>query len=1500
MGPFFKQPLALPAPLRTIALALLAAATPALSQSTIGSVSPNTAYTPCAPFSIVLTGTDFLPSSDVRLGSEYLTTVYVSSTEISATVTSGVLGVPGPTTVVVENAEQPDSNAVAFTIGRTPVSGVTPSSVNQGASDTVITVSGDCFTVDATVLWNGTSLTTSYIDATTLEATIPAASLASSGLATITVANGNGNISAGQDFYINEHTGPTISGVSPSESYPPCAPFDITVTGSGFEPDSVVTLGGSPLATTFVNSGQLTATVSSAALASPGASSIVVETPSLPDSNAFPFVIGATPFTSILPSSATAGSGTTLITVTGSCFVSGATVRWNGVNLATTFLNASALQAQIPAANLVSATTATLTVRNANGNTSAGLPFEVTEPLVPLIESVSPTASYPPCAPFDITVTGQNLPFNGQVELGGVALVTSPGNGSQLIATVTAAALANPGATQIVVTSASQPDSNAFPFTIGATPFTAMTPSSASAGSSATVITVTGSCFVAGATVRWNGSALATTFVNATTLTATIPAGNLLSQGTASVTVENANGNTSAARTFTITDPAAPSIDSVTPSASYPPCAPFDITVTGQDFTAASTVRLGGTLLTTSFVNAGQLTATVSSAALVSPGPSTVTVETTGLPDSNAFPFTIGATPFTAMTPSSASAGSSATVITVTGSCFVAGATVRWNGSALATTFVNATTLTATIPAGNLLSQGTASVTVENANGNTSAARTFTITDPAAPSIDSVTPSASYPPCAPFDITVTGQDFTAASTVRLGGTLLTTSFVNAGQLTATVSSAALVSPGPSTVTVETTGLPDSNAFPFTIGATPFTAMTPSSASAGSSATVITVTGSCFVAGATVRWNGSALATTFVNATTLTATIPAGNLLSQGTASVTVENANGNTSAARTFTITDPAAPSIDSVTPSASYPPCAPFDITVTGQNLPPGGQVSLGGAPLATLPGNAGQLIATVTSAALATPGVAQVVVTTSSQVASNSLPFTIRATPFTGMQPGAAIVGSGALTLSIQGDCFEQGAVVLWNGAPLATSFNGPTSLSATVPEGNLTAPGVASITVRNANGNPSAPMSLPINDPVGPGGLYITSLTPAEVVAGLSASIDIAGAMFDPAALALLRDLPASTVQWLSSTLLRVSAPASELALSGVIPVTVENPDGSRSSSIDLRVAPVITALNPPVWSVGRACELLVVGRGFRPESTLLLEGLAATVRLTPSAPPSLTQMLVCLPPQQVARPGTVRVRVCTGSGAQEVCSRPYALDIVEEAPELLITDLRPSSAVAGSGEACLAVDVEATGADPEDVVILWDGVELAPFDGECQAATALRTEPPGSAQGTLRRTVTALAPAALLARERPRDPALACAADPLAVKITAFAPTSQTVSAPVCFDIRSLVPTIGPPTITTLPDGCLAITIPGENLHADAEIVVDGLEADYCTDGEPRVSGCSLDAAGSAICTQITLTIPPLSAPSGQVSVTIRNPGKSARRAPPKRRSCRSRSSCNPRI
>ncbi len=79
-----------------------------------------------------------------------------------------------------------------------------------------------------------------------------------------------------------------------------------------------------------------------------------------------------------------------------------------------------------------------------------------------------------------------------------------------------------------------------------------LSPTAAAISSSDMILTVTGTNFSSGSTVRWNGTARSTTYANGTTLTASIPASDLAALDTVSITVVSSGGAESNAIAYSV------------------------------------------------------------------------------------------------------------------------------------------------------------------------------------------------------------------------------------------------------------------------------------------------------------------------------------------------------------------------------------------------------------------------------------------------------------------------------------------------------------------------------------------------------------------------------------------------------------------------------------------------------------------------------------------------------------------------------------------------------------------------------------------------------------------------------------------------------------------------------------------------------------------------------------------------------------------------------------
>jgi outer membrane protein assembly factor BamB len=485
---------------------------------------------------------------------------------------------------------------------------------------------------------------------------------------------------------------------------------------------------------------------------------------------------------------------------------------------------------------------------------------------------------------------------------------------------------------------------------------TTLAPNTAVAGSADLIFTATGSGYTTSSVVKWNGTALTTNYVSATSLTATIPASDLATPGSISVTVADTSGGDagSAVVQFMITSQTAPTIVSLGPSVVTAGGIDFQLTVTGTNFAPAAKVLWNGIAIPTTFDSATQVTAQVTAAQIAAAGNVAVTVvnDAAAGGTSNVSTFTVAIAPaapsLTAVSPSSVPAFSTG-VLTLTGTGFTASTLVLINGNVLPSTHVSSTQITVG-PTSFMYTSGTTSITVEDpASGYLpSNPVSITFTQPV-PAISGVAPATVIAAQGALPLTVSGQFFTSTSIVYFNGSSRPTTLNNQGQLVAQLSAQDVAAAGTASITVEdpaSSNLP-SNASSLVIQPLPplaLSSLSPSKVPAGNTAFTLTVFGSGFTTSSTIGLNGTALTTTYGSATALSAAVSAAQVATIGSASITVVNpANlGGTSSPLTLAII---APSIDAVSyqinnghngfvafKSATLPPSASWSVDLGGQ----------------------------------------------------------------------------------------------------------------------------------------------------------------------------------------------------------------------------------------------------------------------------------------------------------------------------------------------------------------------------------------------------------------------------------------------------------------------------------------------------------------------------------------------------------------------------------------
>ncbi len=381
---------------------------------------------------------------------------------------------------------------------------------------------------------------------------------------------------------------------------------------------------------------------------------------------------------------------------------------------------------------------------------------------------------------------------------------------------------------------------------------TSINPTSIAAGSADFTLTAAGTNFATGTAILWDGVALPTTVSSSTQLTAKVTAAQIASAGTVSVRVMKSDSTTSGTLTLTITGGSGGSfsLTAISPSAVAANSPAFTLTATGVGFVSGASITLNGTAVATTFDSATQLHATVPAADVVAAGTVTVGVTNPDKSTTNTLPLTViagglGPAPtLTSINPNTSPNGITADLtLTATGTNFVSGSTVMWNGVAMATTFGSSTQLTATIPKSEFNipasffdpTTGTATEQVFVLNPDSTVSNelpfTITISPSTTPTLVTVlNPSGTQrskvgDPA--FTLTLCGSLFANGAVAYFGTTALTTTAPTAAaapcpttasqQVTAQVPASMLTAVAEIPVTIQNSPTKVSNSIPYYVG-----------------------------------------------------------------------------------------------------------------------------------------------------------------------------------------------------------------------------------------------------------------------------------------------------------------------------------------------------------------------------------------------------------------------------------------------------------------------------------------------------------------------------------------------------------------------------------------------------------------------------------------------------------------------------------------------------------
>ena len=515
-----------------------------------------------------------------------------------------------------------------------------------------------------------------------------------------------------------------------------------------------------------------------------------------------------------------------------------------------------------------------------------------------------------------ITVTGSNFTSTSTIEVNGSARATTFVSATQLTFQLTAADQAFPTYLSVVV-------SNAGGTTSPATSLSILNPAPAikSLGSSNVLVgtyatfTVRGTGFIPSTVVQWNGSPRPTTYISPTQVTATPNFNDFAALGKYPVTVVNPmpGGGTSNAVMLEVDNPV-PAIMSLSPSAVATGSAGRSVNVFGSGFTAGTVIQVGGTarvttyssstlvsvaLTTADFATAGNL-----SLVAVNPSPGGGSSAAASIVVSSGLLGPVTLSPSTLLT-----GATTPTTITVTGTNFATATYVQFGNTVQTTAFISSTQITFQLTVAEQASAGTFNVFVINPSpGGSSVVATLTLSAPVAtPVITSLSPPQLTVGSSGITLSIYGSGFTSSSTIQWNGAPLANSYsYSSGYIVVPIPASLLSATGTVSITVSTPSASPSlsNALSLSIVNPPvptLTSMTPTSGPINVAFTA-TLAGTGFAESSVVAVNGTAVPTTFVSSTQLTAAVPA-NLIPPGNLSLTVTTPapGGGISSAVNFT-----------------------------------------------------------------------------------------------------------------------------------------------------------------------------------------------------------------------------------------------------------------------------------------------------------------------------------------------------------------------------------------------------------------------------------------------------------------------------------------------------------------------------------------------------------------------------------------------------------------------
>ncbi|HEV7919421.1 MAG TPA: IPT/TIG domain-containing protein [Thermoanaerobaculia bacterium] len=782
-----------------------------------------------------------------------------------------------------------------------------------------------------------------------------------------------------------------------------------------------------------------------------------------------------------------------------------------------------------------------------------------------------------------------------------------------------------------------------------------LSPSSVLAGTGGFSLTVNGANFATGVQARWNGVTHQTQLVDSTKIIVTILAGDVVSAGTANLTVTNPGAPASSPVQFRIL-PNEPAITSLNPATVAINSGTTIVQVIGQNFGTQSKVRVNGNQRDTDFISDTQLNATLPDTDFKFATTLNISVINPSSRLSNTLPLTVsstGGTPaITALDPPQVKANTGGFFLIVIGSNFVQNSTVKVNGAVRSPFFIDAQHIRVQILGADIAQPGNVPIIVTNPNGQSSQAANLVVVSANAPVLQSINPQTVTAGSPNFTLAITGQNFIAGATVKIGNTTRSATFVDAQRLNFTVLTNDVLSAGSVPITVITPGVNGGTSntlqlFVVSKDAPVVSSLAPSSITVGTTNLKVLINGSKFLIDDIALADGSPRTTEFVSATQMAITLQPTDVSSAKVVKISVARKNGtDTSSPADLTVTAAEAPAITALNPTSGNVGAAPFTLVVAGRNFDANAIVAVDNDPRTTTFISSTELRVGVTAADLASPRQLSIVVLNPGGSASPAvlLPIVLPVPTISALNPTSVTSGDVGFTVTVTGSNFSTRSVVNVNDVPRATTFVTATgALQATIDAADISAPGNVAITVTDGT-LLSAPVQLEVRRPT------ITTITPNVLPFGaVSERIRVQGTNFLTTSVIVFNGTPLPTDFNAEDGSLSATLTGTLLNAPGSYFVFVRNSPDSTSLGQLVVVAsagvPAITSVEPGTLLVDAAGrEIILRGENFVERSTIQIEGSPRTPSFA-----SPTEIRYTLLAADVSTQRVLHIRVTNPDGA-----------------------------------------------------------------------------------------------------------------------------------------------------------------------------------------------------------------------------------------------------------